>query len=66
MLRCSNCKRPVAPRAENPFFPFCGQRCLTIDLGRWFDGDYRVPGRPEETEDAPPDPRSDEQDGESS
>ena len=28
--------------------PFCSSRCKTIDLGRWLDGDYRLP-----SEDAP-------------
>ena len=24
-------------------YPFCSQRCSTIDLGRWFDGEYSIP-----------------------
>jgi endogenous inhibitor of DNA gyrase (YacG/DUF329 family) len=24
-------------------FPFCGERCKLIDLGRWLDGKYQVP-----------------------
>jgi endogenous inhibitor of DNA gyrase (YacG/DUF329 family) len=26
--------------------PFCSERCRLLDLGRWIDGDYRVPGEP--------------------
>ena len=41
---CPACDGPVAPRAENRAFPFCSDRCKLLDLGRWLDGDYRVPG----------------------
>jgi len=34
----------VAPRAANPAFPFCSHRCRLLDLGRWMDGAYRIPG----------------------
>ncbi len=27
-------------------FPFCSSRCRLIDLGRWIDGEYRIPGDP--------------------
>ncbi len=29
--------------------PFCGERCRLVDLGRWLDGDYRLPGAPLES-----------------
>ena len=38
--------------AEWPSFPFCSNRCKTIDLGRWLDESYAIPK--EEPEDAPP------------
>jgi endogenous inhibitor of DNA gyrase (YacG/DUF329 family) len=44
MPRCPTCRSLVRPRAENPAFPFCSVRCRAIDLGRWFIGNYRVPG----------------------
>lgn len=28
---------------ENPFRPFCSERCKLIDLGAWADGQYRIP-----------------------
>jgi endogenous inhibitor of DNA gyrase (YacG/DUF329 family) len=34
----------VAERALNPGFPFCSERCRLLDLGKWFDGQYRIPG----------------------
>jgi len=54
MARCPICKKEIAPRAENPTFPFCTQRCRLLDLGKWLGGDYRIPGRPEENEDELP------------
>jgi endogenous inhibitor of DNA gyrase (YacG/DUF329 family) len=40
---CVYCRRaPVDPAWR----PFCSERCRLLDLGRWIDGDYRVPGEP--------------------
>ncbi len=50
MATCPICRKPVGPRKENPAFPFCSQRCRLLDLGKWLGGDYRIPGRPEETD----------------
>jgi endogenous inhibitor of DNA gyrase (YacG/DUF329 family) len=45
-MDCPICQSPTPPRAENRFYPFCSQRCQLVDLGRWLDGDYRIPGEP--------------------
>lgn len=37
------CEAAAAPRGENRAFPFCSDRCQTIDLGRWLDERYRIP-----------------------
>ena len=37
--RCPICGKPAAP----PHRPFCSAHCTNIDLGRWLDGNYRVP-----------------------
>lgn len=47
---CPQCRRPAAPRPDNPAFPFCTERCRVIDLGAWLSEDYRVPVGPDETE----------------
>jgi len=56
---CPICKRSVALPKEDAglprFFPFCSERCKLIDLGAWFDADYRIPGKPDEDADEPPD-----------
>jgi endogenous inhibitor of DNA gyrase (YacG/DUF329 family) len=41
---CPTCRKPVAPRAVNRGFPFCSERCRLLDLGKWMDGGYRIPG----------------------
>ncbi len=41
-VSCPSCKREVLPRAENPCFPFCSERCRAVDLGRWLGGEYRI------------------------
>ncbi|MFN0183183.1 MAG: DNA gyrase inhibitor YacG [Aquabacterium sp.] len=42
---CPVCGRPTA-QGDNPFRPFCGQRCRTIDLGAWASGMHRIAGEP--------------------
>ena len=39
-LRCPIC-RTIVLRTE-PEFPFCSERCRTIDLGKWASGGYVV------------------------
>jgi len=56
--RCPTCRGKVKPRDENPSFPFCSPRCRAVDLGRWFTGEYRVPG--ERTSPEPKERREDE------
>jgi endogenous inhibitor of DNA gyrase (YacG/DUF329 family) len=42
--RCPTCRKPVADRRANRAFPFCSDRCRLLDLGKWFDGQFRIPG----------------------
>ncbi|MDA1194256.1 MAG: DNA gyrase inhibitor YacG [Planctomycetota bacterium] len=42
--RCSLCGKNVEPNA--PSRPFCSDRCKMVDLGRWFRGQYAIPGEP--------------------
>jgi endogenous inhibitor of DNA gyrase (YacG/DUF329 family) len=50
MDRCPICKKPAAPRGENPSFPFCSRRCKAVDLGQWLNEEYRVPVEDESDE----------------
>jgi endogenous inhibitor of DNA gyrase (YacG/DUF329 family) len=40
ILRCPICRTLVTPSDED--FPFCSNRCKTIDLGKWASGAYRI------------------------
>ncbi len=53
---------------DQPAFPFCTDRCKLIDLGRWIDGDYAIPGDARTDEDQavpgpPADPSEEDLDG---
>jgi endogenous inhibitor of DNA gyrase (YacG/DUF329 family) len=38
---CAYCRsQPVDPAWR----PFCSERCKLLDLARWVDGEYRIPG----------------------
>ena len=39
-VRCPTCKKLVL--AGDPEFPFCSERCRTIDLGKWASGGYVI------------------------
>ena len=40
-LRCPICKKVV--KSGDAEFPFCSDRCRTIDLGKWASGAYVIP-----------------------
>jgi uncharacterized protein len=39
-LHCPICKKAV--KNTDPEFPFCSDRCRTIDLGKWASGGYVI------------------------
>ncbi len=39
-LRCPICKKTV--KSTDAEFPFCSDRCRTIDLGKWASGAYVI------------------------
>lgn len=51
---CPTCEKPV-DMANNPFRPFCCQRCQLVDLGRWLDEDFSIPLEGQEDLDIDPD-----------
>ncbi len=42
-IKCPICKKETQ-WDDNPFRPFCSERCRLIDLGKWASEDYRIPG----------------------
>ena len=51
--RCPVCRKA----SQDKYRPFCSTHCWQVDLGRWFNGSYRV-----ETEEAPSQIQSDADD----
>jgi endogenous inhibitor of DNA gyrase (YacG/DUF329 family) len=51
---CPQCKKETVWK-DNPFRPFCSERCRSVDLGRWASEEYRIAGEkkalPEDTGD---------------
>ena len=41
-MKCPICKKDV--KFDDPFMPFCSDRCKEIDLGNWASGKYVIPG----------------------
>ncbi len=41
--RCPQCGKATDLTPDNPFRPFCSERCKLIDLGAWAAESYRVP-----------------------
>ena len=60
-VACPTCRQPSRYGPDNPWRPFCSERCRGIDLGAWASEAYRVPAQspPDgEAADRPPaDPR---------
>ncbi|MFO7765500.1 MAG: DNA gyrase inhibitor YacG [Pelovirga sp.] len=46
-IRCPYCGAETSWQG-NPSRPFCSERCRLIDLGRWDNGEYVVPGEKQE------------------
>jgi len=56
-ITCPICKKKVAWE-DNPFRPFCSERCRLIDLGKWASEDYRIPGEKKDVPDADEDKKN--------
>jgi uncharacterized protein len=49
-MKCPICHKEVS--LNDPYAPFCSERCKLIDLGNWADGKYLIsaPVKPDENE----------------
>ena len=52
-MSCPRCGTQVVWSPDNPYRPFCSERCKLVDLGDWAMEKYRVPV--EENKNAPDD-----------
>ncbi|RRJ83883.1 DNA gyrase inhibitor YacG [Aestuariirhabdus litorea] len=46
-LNCPHCQKQVEWSPQNPYRPFCSERCKLIDFGSWANEDNRIAGDPE-------------------
>lgn len=49
---CSNCGELTSLGKDNPWRPFCSERCKTTDLGAWLSDRYSVAA--DQDDDFPP------------
>ncbi len=49
-VRCPQCGGDALWSPENPWRPFCSERCKLIDLGCWASESYRVAGQQSDDE----------------
>ncbi|QBQ53906.1 DNA gyrase inhibitor YacG [Nitrosococcus wardiae] len=54
-IHCPTCGRETLWSQENPWRPFCSERCRLIDLSAWATETHRIPG-----EEVKPSPSSEE------
>jgi len=45
---CPNCSNTTSLLTDNPWRPFCSERCSLIDLGDWLIGNNRIASEPAE------------------
>ena len=45
-VTCPQCRGPSLYAPNNPYRPFCSERCKQMDLGAWASEEFRVPSSP--------------------
>jgi endogenous inhibitor of DNA gyrase (YacG/DUF329 family) len=48
VVKCPNCRKETTWE-NNPYRPFCSDRCQLIDLGAWTEERYKIPGEAADT-----------------
>lgn len=43
LVACPQCGKKTPWNPDNPYRPFCSERCKLIDLGQWAKEEYRIP-----------------------
>lgn len=42
-VRCPGCSGPSVYAPQNPYRPFCSERCKQMDLGAWASESFKLP-----------------------
>jgi len=59
-VNCPRCSTPVLWSTDNPWRPFCSERCKMMDLGAWASESYRIPVSEIDEQDGRESPSSDD------
>ena len=62
IVPCPGCGAPTPYGPDNPWRPFCSERCRNGDLGAWSSESYRVAVKPTETDDDIPETQASRRD----
>lgn len=46
-VACPKCEKLIQWSTDNPYRPFCSERCKLIDFGAWANEEHSIPGEPE-------------------
>lgn len=49
-VRCPQCGAESPYTPDNPWRPFCSERCKQIDLGAWASESYKIAGQQSDDE----------------
>ncbi|UCE72506.1 MAG: DNA gyrase inhibitor YacG [Nitrospiraceae bacterium] len=52
-IKCPTCRQKTEWQ-DNPYRPFCSERCKLIDLGAWATEKYIIEGRPDDDKGSEP------------
>ena len=55
IVTCPRCRGESVYGPDNPFRPFCSERCKNHDFGAWASESYRLAAKPPAPEDDDPD-----------
>lgn len=45
LIKCPTCQKDALFSQNNPFRPFCSERCKLIDLGAWAAEEHAIAGQ---------------------
>lgn len=46
-VKCPQCGKKQVWSRDNPWRPFCSERCRLIDFGAWANEEHSIPASPE-------------------
>lgn len=47
LFKCPTCNKEQQWSTDNPWRPFCSERCRLIDFGAWANEEHSIPVEPE-------------------